>query len=127
MWSPEQKSAVPSPRGGWRGRGRGRGRGGVPVGRGWFSTPSAAPGWEKSPKLKSAYTPSPEPPLGPVLFSLTKSDFDRNAETYKAQSAITDCKAVASYNWLDKAEPTISVPGMPREICTTTGRLHLCH
>lgn len=55
---------------------------------------------------------SPEPPLGALLHSLDVSDFNEDAKIYVSESVITDCTAVASYNWLDREEPTIVIPGL---------------
>lgn len=71
----------------------------------WFHTPA----WERS---QPSFTSSPEPALGPLLSSLAKTDLDKVAKSHESQSIITGCKTIASYNWLDKAEPTIIVPGM---------------
>lgn len=94
----------------WRGdrggRGRGRGRGGLSSG-----APARA-GWSSQAPPKPAFAASPEPCLGPLVSSLCKHDFDEKAQEYEPNSFITDCKTVASYNWLDRTEPTIVIPGM---------------
>lgn len=89
----------------WRGRGRGHGR---------FSYGSSTrDGWHNQSAPKPAAPPSPEPPLGSLLSSLTKDDFDDDAEKHEHHAAISDFRTVASYNWLDRSEPTIAVPGKP--------------
>lgn len=103
MWIVGESSDLRPSRGGWRGRGRGRG--------GIAATGSLISGRETW-KAKSAFTKSPEPPLGPLLSSLSKSDFNQDAKDYESRSAISGCKVIASYNWLDKKDPTIVVPGM---------------
>ena len=81
-----------------RGRGRGRGSGGG------FGT------------TRNSDTPQrpPSPPIGDLIDELRGFDVftaaqagNNNDETV----GITDCKYVASYNWLDREDPTILVPG----------------
>lgn len=110
MWRSEKASDMGSSRGGptWRGRGRG----GFPTRGGWPPASSGRNIWGWASRAKPVIAPSPEPALGPLLISLTKSDFDEDAKKHESQSVITGCKAVASYNWLDRSEPTIVVPGM---------------
>lgn len=88
-------------------RGRGRGRGG------WFEGSSARNTSGASAHPRTAPNSSPEPPLGALLHSLDVSDFHEDANMYVTESVITDCTAVASYNWLDRPEPTIIIPGKP--------------
>ncbi|KUI69312.1 hypothetical protein VM1G_04997 [Cytospora mali] len=57
-----------------------------------------------------AQTSSPEPPLGALLHSLNDLDLYDDAKRYVSESVITDCRAVASYNWLDREDPTIVIP-----------------
>ncbi len=54
---------------------------------------------------------TPAPPLGPIIESLFTSDIEADAGKYASTAVIKDCELVASYNWLDKKEPTILVPG----------------
>lgn len=63
----------------------------------------------------SAQPPSPEPALGPLLSTLSRNDFNNTARKYESDSLITDCVTVTSYNWLDRARPTIVVPGKPHD------------
>lgn len=58
-----------------------------------------------------ALATSPEPPLGSLLSSLTANSFKQEAKDHETRSFITNFKTVASYNWLDRTEPTIIVPG----------------
>lgn len=87
-------------------------RGGVP--RGWRGGHSYGPptrgGWSGR-AVPPALAASPEPPLGPLLSSLTTTTFDQEAKEYEPKSFIANVKTVASYNWLDRTEPTIIVPG----------------
>lgn len=62
--------------------------------------------------LKPAFAANPEPPLGPLICALSKHEFDQTAREYRPRSFITDCRTVASYNWLDRTEPTIVIPAM---------------
>ena len=52
-----------------------------------------------------------EPPFGPVVCELDIKDLFNKAEMLEKSSFISDCTAIASYNWLDSEEPTILVPG----------------
>lgn len=54
----------------------------------------------------------PSPPLGPILTTLRESDLADYPNLHEGYARITDCKDVASYNWLNKNEPTILVPGL---------------
>ncbi|KAK7713891.1 hypothetical protein SLS63_011904 [Diaporthe eres] len=56
---------------------------------------------------------NPEPALGSLLTTLNQADFAKAAVKYEPDSRITDCMTVTSYNWLDRAKPTIVVPGKP--------------
>ncbi|KAK4175048.1 hypothetical protein QBC36DRAFT_30004 [Triangularia setosa] len=58
---------------------------------------------------------SPPPPLGDLVQTLEISDLDVNLGSKIASPTISDCKLVASYNWLDGMDsvPTILVPGKP--------------
>lgn len=94
-------------RGDWRGGGTGTWRGGRS--EGW------RPAWERNID-KTVQPPIPEPPLGHLLFSLDMVGIEEEAERYKPFSAITNCRTVASYNWLDDTGSTIIVPGMPQQI-----------
>lgn len=58
-----------------------------------------------------AQSSSPEPPLGDLLHSLNGSNLNDDAKRYMSECVITDCRAVASYNWLDREEPTVVIPG----------------
>lgn len=56
-------------------------------------------------------SPVPPPPLGKLIQALDKHDLEKDATSYTDKASIQDCKLVASYNWLDKNDPTIIVPG----------------
>lgn len=83
-----------------------RGTGGVFQGLG---RPARGNFW----KGASEQSSNPEPSLGSLLTTLSQEDFTKAAVKYEADSRITDCMTVTSYNWLDKAKPTIVVPGNP--------------
>lgn len=85
--------------------GRGRNIGGWQ--RGWSARTDR--GAFANPRMTQS--PNPEPPLGTLLHSLNDSDLNDDAKGYISESVITDCMAVASYNWLDREEPTVVIPG----------------
>lgn len=89
------------------GRGRGRGSG----------------GWLHGSSTRMDQMPTPEAPLGTLLYSLKNSDFHDDAKRYVTESIITECREVASYNWLDRGEPTMVVPGLSRKAATARTRL----
>jgi hypothetical protein len=66
---------------------------------------------------KQAYKPRtdvssvPPPPLGKLIQSLNKADLEKDAQEYVGKAGISDCSLVASYNWLDKSDPTMVIPG----------------
>ena len=51
------------------------------------------------------------PPLGPLLQTLRTEDFIEFHRLDDERLAIKDCEDIASFNWLDKKEPTILIPG----------------
>ncbi|KAK2597594.1 hypothetical protein N8I77_012372 [Diaporthe amygdali] len=97
----------------WQGNGGGRGRGGFGGMRGSFQGSYGRSGREGLVKGKRPQFSSPEPALGSLLSTLSQTDFNTTAGKYESDSSITDCVTVTSYNWLDRAEPTIAVPGKP--------------
>lgn len=58
----------------------------------------------------------PSPPRGPVLTKLSEGDLNVASEVKSQDAKITDCEYVASYNWLNRKEPTILVPGEFRPV-----------
>ncbi|PWY67590.1 hypothetical protein BO94DRAFT_540388, partial [Aspergillus sclerotioniger CBS 115572] len=57
----------------------------------------------------------PDPPSGDILSHIKREDLvDSHPSTDDSKSPkITDCTLLASYNWLDRKGPTITVPGLP--------------
>ncbi|KAK2737505.1 geranylgeranyl pyrophosphate synthetase [Colletotrichum kahawae] len=53
------------------------------------------------------------PPFGPLIESIAIADLAKSASKYSSSAAVTDCEVLASYNWLDRAQPTMKVPGAP--------------
>ncbi|KAI9788632.1 MAG: hypothetical protein M1816_006778 [Peltula sp. TS41687] len=51
----------------------------------------------------------PSPPLGAVLMTLSQKVLTNSLDLKDTSAEITDCEYVASYNWLNKDEPTILV------------------
>lgn len=66
---------------------------------------------KKPSKLFSAVSSVPSPPLGKLIKSLHKIDLENDAKGYLNNASIKDCSLVASYNWLNKANSTIVIPG----------------
>jgi hypothetical protein len=54
----------------------------------------------------------PVPPLGQLLESLNTADLAKDAKEHRDQASIQDCSLVTSYNWLDKSDPTMVIPGI---------------
>lgn len=63
--------------------------------------------WEKKPTS----TPTPEPPLGPLLRTIVKEDLIAESEKYVSNARITDCQYVASFNWRNTGKPSVFIPG----------------
>lgn len=53
---------------------------------------------------------TPIAPFGPILETLSRSDFLRDAKKAK-RARITDCETIASFNWLGGRDAHIVVPG----------------
>lgn len=81
----------------------GSGRGGAPYRRGGYTT------WENR-RITSRVSP---PPLGTLLEAVKVLDLNEPAEKLKGVAKITQRTLVASFNWLDRDEPTIAIPGRP--------------
>lgn len=97
----------------WQGNGRGRGHGGFGGTRGFSQGLDGRPARGSFWKSTSAQPSSPEPALGSPLSTISQADLTKTAGKYESDSLITDCVTVTSYNWLDRAKPTIVVPGKP--------------
>ncbi|KAI9766565.1 MAG: hypothetical protein M1839_004875 [Geoglossum umbratile] len=96
-------------RGAWTGY---RSRGPSSAGRGrpsWTAHPGQ-PRWQQ--KREPPPRP-PSPPLGSVLATLNRKDLTVSADLNKHSAKVTDCEYVASYNWLNRGEPVVMVPGKP--------------
>ncbi|KAH7122785.1 hypothetical protein B0J11DRAFT_616147 [Dendryphion nanum] len=52
-------------------------------------------------------------PLGDLIATIDNAALDQALITGIGAPRITDCQYIASYNWLNEKEPTISVPGKP--------------
>ncbi|KAJ6024727.1 geranylgeranyl pyrophosphate synthetase [Penicillium herquei] len=52
---------------------------------------------------------SPAPPQGPLLVEIERHELERSQECPQ----ITSCEYLSSYTWLDRASPSILVPGEP--------------
>ncbi|KAL9584331.1 MAG: hypothetical protein Q9212_002191 [Teloschistes hypoglaucus] len=65
---------------------------------------------------KSTIQGPPSPPLGPLLQVLSETKYlatDQAQSDCGEPARITHCTDVASFNWLDRDEPTILIPGAP--------------
>lgn len=89
-------------------RGRGlRARGGR--GRARYSGRSrdfANKGWRKTQAQET-----PAPPLGSMLAEVHESDLADVSNVDEKSAKISDCKEIASFNWLNEKQPTILIPG----------------
>lgn len=56
---------------------------------------------------------TPSPPLGKLIQSFSLDQLPSISEPKLADSHLTDCELMASYSWMDKASPSITIPGMP--------------
>lgn len=95
-WRPGASSTAHMPP--WRGKGD------------RFSTFSEQVKWERATKPK-IFAPSEEPPLGRLLSVLKPDDAHDKPNSLRSESVVTDCRTVASFNWLDAAGPAIVIPG----------------
>jgi len=73
-------------------------------------------GWQQSTrshyqKTSTVVSSAPVPPLGTLIQSLNKHDLVEDANNYLDRASIQDCELVASYNWLDKSDPAMLIPG----------------
>ncbi|RSL64622.1 hypothetical protein CEP51_013127 [Fusarium floridanum] len=57
-------------------------------------------------------TPSPPPPLGDLIESITRDSLD-DTQYESGHAKISDAKVIASYNWTSASSPEIIVPGHP--------------
>ncbi|KAJ9161032.1 Geranylgeranyl pyrophosphate synthetase [Coniochaeta hoffmannii] len=75
--------------------------------------------WASQSSLKQRYKPRTDdssvtaPPLGQLIQMLEKSDLQMASQDYLDKASIHNCELVTSYNWLDKTEPTMLIPGNP--------------
>ncbi|TKW56232.1 hypothetical protein CTA1_3739 [Colletotrichum tanaceti] len=53
------------------------------------------------------------PPLGPLVEKVDVAELVKPAKGYRSSAQVTNCELVASYNWLDKQQPTVMIPGAP--------------
>ncbi|KAL0932638.1 geranylgeranyl pyrophosphate synthetase [Colletotrichum truncatum] len=57
--------------------------------------------------------PSPGPAFGSLLESINIADLSKPALAFVSSAQVTECELIASYNWLDRAKPSILIPGAP--------------
>ncbi|WQF90082.1 hypothetical protein CDEST_15096 [Colletotrichum destructivum] len=53
------------------------------------------------------------PPLGLLVEKVDVAELAKPAKRYRSTAQVTNCELVASYNWLDKKQPTVMIPGAP--------------
>lgn len=71
------------------------------------------PRWQKKAEATKKRPETPAPPKGQLLFEIDRSDLKESASVdYDGDPRITACTDLASYTWLNKANPTIIVPGL---------------
>ncbi|KAF6828880.1 geranylgeranyl pyrophosphate synthetase [Colletotrichum musicola] len=56
---------------------------------------------------------SPAPPLGARIETITTGELSKSADGLASCARVTNCSLIASYNWLDRAKPSILIPGAP--------------
>ncbi|KAF2139492.1 uncharacterized protein K452DRAFT_289505 [Aplosporella prunicola CBS 121167] len=56
---------------------------------------------------------TPSPPLGPILKTIIGNDLEDIPYSNYLDCKISNCEYVGSYNWLNRSNPTIKVPGRP--------------
>lgn len=71
-------------------------------------------GWPKSPPKAM---PSPAPPLGDLIETVTRESLPVDGIDSIDQLKISDVRAIASYNWINEPNPKVIIPG-------ETPRLH---
>ena len=89
-------------------------------GRGWRSRSRyPAGGFNSNRRQSTLYENTiqraPSPPLGPLVQTLSEASLlaaDQSQSSQGILAEITNCTYVASFNWLDRNEPTILIPGM---------------
>ena len=89
-------------------------------GRGWRSRSSyPARGFNLNGRQSISYESTirrpPSPPLGLLVQTLSETNLlaaDQAQSSQGILAEITNCIYVASFNWLDRDEPTIVIPGM---------------
>lgn len=84
----------------------------APRGRGWRGF---NPNSRQSTYYESTIQRPPSPPLGPLLQTLSEANLlaaDQAQSSCGEPAEITECAYVASFNWLDRDEPTILIPGI---------------
>lgn len=55
---------------------------------------------------------TPEPSLGSVLAKVHEDDLTEVSHVDEKSAKISDCKEIASFNWLNTKEPVIVIPGL---------------
>ncbi|PYI04382.1 hypothetical protein BO78DRAFT_431434 [Aspergillus sclerotiicarbonarius CBS 121057] len=73
-------------------------------------------GLARRPSPPSELAEPPELPCGTLLATINRDDtIDTNPSTEDNNNnpKITNCTVIASYNWLNRKSPTITVPGVP--------------
>ncbi|TKA81329.1 hypothetical protein B0A55_02774 [Friedmanniomyces simplex] len=88
-----------------RGRGGQRGSRGFARGRGTWRGSSAF--------QQPVFDRPPSPAIGPLIETIKQGSLFSLDAAGKDALVISDCKFMASFNWMDSKEPTVMVPGMP--------------
>jgi hypothetical protein len=70
----------------------------------------SARGWHGGARTNAGTAPTNQEPVGKLLLTI-RPDLERTTSK-ESKLTIEDCRYVASYNWLDRKDPTILVPGM---------------
>jgi hypothetical protein len=80
--------------------------------RGGFSARGRS-GWRSHGRIDAQRVPDlVKLPLGDIIQTITDSDLRLNSLGGTDAATITDCKYLASYSWLNAANPTVLIPGV---------------
>lgn len=68
----------------------------------------------KADQRAGSETPAPVPKFGALIESVQPVQLESEAKKLEEVAVAAEAETVASFNWLNKKEPTIMIPGMRR-------------